>query len=436
VASITTESNGNRTIQFVGKDGKRRSVRLGNVTLRAAETVKTHVERLVNADAGGYAVEPETAAWLATIADTLHDRLVRVGLARTRGSSSPVAMTLGQWLDTYKASRDDVKASTKITFGNADRHLREIFGADKPLADILPGDADEWRRALKREGLAENTIRRRTGIARQIFRAAIRKRIITENPFDGLPVGVRGNAARDRFITPDEATAILEACPDDEWKLIFALSRYGGLRCPSEHMALKWADVDWDKGRLTIRSPKLEHHGDKASRRVPLFPELRSHLLAVFEAAEDGAEYVITRYRDPKQNLRTQFQRIIHRAGLSPWPKLFHNLRASRETELMRRFPAHVVVEWIGHSLTIAREHYLQTTDEDWKSAIEDPAEKAVQNPVQQAHASARKPSHNEPGNRENRRKIEDLRDNAALCEVLTGVGMGDEGLEPPTPSV
>ena len=39
--------------------------------------------------------------------------------------------------------------------------------------------------------------------------------------------------------------------------------------------------------------------------------------------------------RDSAVNLRTQFCRIIRRAGFAPWPKLWHNLRASRESELL-----------------------------------------------------------------------------------------------------
>ena len=42
-------------------------------------------------------------------------------------------------------------------------------------------------------------------------------------------------------------------------------------------------------------------------------------------------------------NLRTQLMRILRRAGVATWPKLFHNLRASRETELAATFPLHVV---------------------------------------------------------------------------------------------
>ena len=63
-------------------------------------------------------------------------------------------------------------------------------------------------------------------------------------------------------------------------------------------------------------------------------------------------------------------QKIIRKAGLEPWPKLFHNLRASRETELAAEHPMHVVCEWIGNSPKVAKEHYLRVTDADFDKAI------------------------------------------------------------------
>ncbi len=149
---------------------------------------------------------------------------------------------------------------------------------------------------------------------------------------------------------------------------------------------------------MTVRSPKTEHHEGKASRLVPIFPELPPHLRGAFEAAEPGTEYVVTRCRDGAVNLRTQLERIIRRAGLQPWPKLFHNLRATRETELAETFPLHVVCAWIGNSSAIAAKHYLQVTDEHFEAAIkgEGAGEKAAQNPTQQPHADGRKASHYE----------------------------------------
>ena len=84
-------------------------------------------------------------------------------------------------------------------------------------------------------------------------------------------------------------------------------------------------------------------------------------------------------------NLRTRLQWIIKRAGLKPWPKLWQNLRSTRETELADQFPAHVAAAWIGNSVAVAVKHYLQVTDEHF--------EKAAQNAAKKVHETARNDS-------------------------------------------
>ena len=158
-------------------------------------------------------------------------------------------------------------------------------------------------------------------------------------------------------------------------------------------LTLKWADVDWENGRFRIHSPKTEHHPGKETRVVPLFPELRAILEEACEAAAEGAVYVVGNdaYRAAADtpggwrncNLRTQFGRILKRAGLEPWPRLFHALRASRETELVREYPIHVVTAWLGNTPQIAMKHYLMVTETDFSKAIGRLVDKAVQNPVQ-----------------------------------------------------
>jgi integrase len=157
-----------------------------------------------------------------------------------------------------------------------------------------------------------------------------------------------------------------------------ALSRFGGLRCPSEHLTLEWADLDWEKNRFRVHSPKTEHLEGGGERWVPIFPELRPYLEEAFELARPGTVHVIGRYRDTNANLRTQMLRIIKRAGVKAWPKLFQNLRASRETELAKEYPIHVVCAWIGNTEMIAAKHYLQVTDDYFERAAG-----ALQNPVQ-----------------------------------------------------
>ncbi len=224
------------------------------------------------------------------------------------------------------------------------------------------------------------------------FSAAIRRGLIVANPFEGISAAMRTNHDRFHFISREDAKKVIDAFPDAQWRLIFALARFGGLRCPSEVLALTWADVNWEHGRIRVPSPKTEHHDGGASRMIPLFPELRLHLLEVFEEAEPGTEHVIARYRDIGTNLRTHMHRIIRKAGLEPWPKTFQNLRSTRETELAEQFPMHVVCKWIGNSQPVAAKHYLQLTDEHFAQAIsgdESAISKAAQNAAQKAHETA-----------------------------------------------
>ena len=211
------------------------------------------------------------------------------------------------------------------------------------VREISPRHADEFRLHLVKEGLVENSVRKHVAIAKQFFRAALRECLIEENPFAGLKASVLPNRER-FFVTREAAQKVLNCCPNSEWRLLFSLARFGGLRVPSEALALRWADVDWGENKILIRSVKTEHHGpDKATRTIPLFPELVRPLSEVFEQAEPGTEYVITKYRSGDVNLRTQLERIIRKAGLEPWGKPWQNCRSTRATELEGRFPSHVV---------------------------------------------------------------------------------------------
>ena len=424
MASVTREKNGRRTIQFIGADGKRRSIRLGKVSQRQAEAVKLRVEQLAAADISGHAPEAETSRWVANLDRTMSDKLAAVGLIPKK---EHVSATLELFLEAYIAGRSDVKSSTATVWRRCKRHLTAFFGDTKPIRDITAGDAKDFRQYLMQEGLADNTTRRTIGIAKQFFEDAVDRGILQKNPFRhrDLPTATTGNKSRHHFVTRETAQQVIEACPDAQWRLLFALSRYGGLRCPSEHLSLRWGDVDWECQRITVKAPKTEHHEGKGMRIIPLIPELRTYLEEVFEQAEPGTEFVITRYRDMNANLRTQLERILGRAGVKTWPKLFHNLRASRETELAEDFPIHVVCEWMGNSQPVALKHYLQVTDDHYAEA--------VQNPVQQPHESRRKQPQPRPVSTH---KTAGLQGVATSCDYLHGSQVGDEGLEPPTSTV
>ena len=370
MASVSTDKRtGARAVLVVCPDGKRRPIRLGKVTKAQANEVKRHIEHLANFRVHGSALPPSTAEWLANVPDRFRKRLIVCGLTESRAQAD--VPTLGQWLEQYVTGRADVKERTRLNFEAARRDLLKHFGPDVQLDEITAGHADAfgvWLRTGRDPKLAEGTARRRAKRCKQFFAAAIKRRLLVENPFAGIKCS---SFSEDRFhfVSQADAEAVLEACPDIEWKLIFALARWGGLRVPSEILALRWEDVLWDRERFTVHSAKTAHHEGKGSRAVPIFPELAPLFRDAFEAAEDGAEHVITRYRCPNQNLRTHLLRIIKRAGGTPWPKLFVNLRATRASELAESFPAHVCAAWLGHSVEIARKHYLMTTDEHFQRA-------------------------------------------------------------------
>ena len=425
MASISRDPNGRRTIQFVGSDGKRRSIRLGKVSQRLAESVQVRVEHLAAAQATGGALDGETARWVADLDAQLADKLAAVGLIPKRQRA-----TLGAFLDSYIAVRADVKPATAIVYGHTRRCLVEYFGAEKPLQEITAGEADAWRLwLLDHEKLADNTVRRRCGIAKQYFRAAVRRRLIAENPFVDLVAAVRRNDKRYYFITQEDARKVLDACPDAQWRLLFALSRFGGLRCPSEHVGLRWGDVDWERGRITVHSPKTEHHPGGESRQIPMFPELRPYLEADWEQAEPGTEHVITCCRGDGSNLRTRLQKIIRRAGLTPWPKLWQNLRSTRATELVGEgWPEYKVCKWLGHSKLVAEKHYWQVTDADFEKAagMTDPA---TQNPTHPTHVM---------GGNAPSQETQNPGFTGVYVPVLncTNVDVGGTGLEPATSTV
>jgi integrase len=394
MASVVKRSNGCREVAFFGQSGPRKCIRLGRVSAKTADSFKGYLEALLAAKLAGRTPDNQVLTWLADLPDTMHAKLASFGLVEPRTPKQPgQAILLGAFLHTYIEGRCDVKLGTKTILGHTKRNLIAHFGKDKPLRDITPGDADQFRLFLVGQGLAAATVRRRLGISKQYFRAAVRSGYVQANPFADQKVQVKGNMERFHFVTPDEYRALLDACPSTEWRVLVAMARIGGVRVPSETQGLKWTGIDWGRSRMTIRSPKTEHHGaEHAERQVPLFPEMYAELTRALAEAEPGAEYVVgPKHRAGVKNLRTHLERIIRRAGLVPWPKPLQNMRASREIELCQTFPEHVVAKWMGHTQSVAREFYLQTRDSDfekaagWKAKPDGEAKKAQQRAQQTA---------------------------------------------------
>lgn len=200
------------------------------------------------------------------------------------------------------------------------------------------------------------------------FEDAVERKESAKNPFRAKNVPRSSHANRDRFVFTDRDLTgkVLECLPANECKLIFALSRFGGLRCLSEVKSLEWRHVLWDQGKLIVPSPKTEHHEGKEERAIPIFPEIRPYLEEAYKANQTGT--VIADHQS-QTNLSVILKKILRRHKIEPWSKLFQNLRSTRETELAEEHPIQVICSWIGNSPKVAMRHYLRVTEQHFEKA-------------------------------------------------------------------
>lgn len=381
MASVLRRNDGARIgwrVRFY-LEKRRRELYLPNVSKKVAEAVGRHLDELSGAKGLNSRAAPESIAWAAGTDGVVRDRLVAWGLA---DPANPKLLTdAGRYLEAFATAyidgRTDIAANTSRNFRQAQRVLVEYFGAKHSIRSITAEDAERWKRWLLAQvvkaateteparTMAQATMSMYVRRAKTMFSAAVRDQLLDSNPFAGLKTGSDRNSERLRFIDAKTSKLVLDACPDADWRVLFSLARYGGLRCPSEVLSLRWVDVDWAAGRLRIDSPKT------GLRFCPLFPELKTALEEAWELAPDGAVYCVGRYHGGATNLRTQLGRILATAGIIPWPKLFQNLRSSRRTELQELYPDHVLNTWLGQSSKVAEGHYLTVTDDHWSRAVD-----------------------------------------------------------------
>ncbi len=295
----------------------------------------------------------------------LGQRLAKIGLIEQPSGKRPAESNLEALSEAFLDERKSVKDSTKTAMRTGFRRMVKFFG-DKPVRRITPADCEKYREHLG-GSLSQATTARSLIHAKMLFKYFVKLGIILENPFADLGMVEHPNEERRRFIDRATIDAVLKACPDSKWRLIVALGRYGGLRIPSELVSMEWKDIFFDRGRFLVKSPKTEGKG-KASRLVPLFPELKEHFEEHRRAGNRSSGRVFEEM-DSAINLRTSFLKIIKKTGIAPWEKIFQNLRSSRATEIVRNFPIHVAGKWLGHSAQVCLRNYLTVTEEDFLEA-------------------------------------------------------------------
>ena len=439
-------------IQLSPAENKLRpAISLGQVTKQDALTARLHIKNLLKRKDTGADISTVTQEWLDGLTDGLRKRLENLNLIEPKIKSQNI--TASEWIKKYIRMRQTdkgTKVDTIRKLKNVEKRLSLFFKTEK-LNEITVFQAKAFKNFLvNTAGLSENTARKHIAISRQFFTAAMESNLIETNPFKskGLPVSIRPNKKRFFYVTQEIALKVLDTCPDAQWRLIFGLARWGGLRVPSEVLRLKWQDIDFEHSRFTVHASKTERHADGGIRTVPMFPELRPLFQDAFDNAKDGDVHCITRYRDKSVNLRTQLTKIIKRADLDVWPKLFQNMRSTRETELFKLTGGNVkaVCSWIGNTPAVAMQHYAQVTEADEKeaakmsllNAAENIVQKTVHNTVQNQQESACTGSHEtqeetvvSPCNSESKRAFTTQSENMQKAQKWAGLDSNQRRLTP-----
>jgi len=369
--------------------GERKSIFLGKMNQKTAETIQSRVETANSCKLAGLPYPPDVAQWLGTIGDDLHTKLSKVGLVPERKTS-----TLGQFIPAYIAQLDNSKDS-KQNKTQTMKTLFAFFGKDKNPATITESEAKEYRTFLlthkmnRKGGMVEydsvkpSVVWKRLQQVNEFFKAMLEDQLIESNPFKNVKHRPDYGDERKVYIPAEDIHQVMEYTPDAEWRLIIALWRFGGLRRSSEVLRLKWEHVLWDQGKIIVPSCKTARHG-KSQRIIPIFHELELPLQECWEQAKPGSVYLIEKHCPPKMkrskdrkegnretNLMTTFNKIVLRAGLNPWPMPGNNMRGSLVTDLYNgKYPEigiHTIATWIGHSPEIALKHYTRVKEDDYE---------------------------------------------------------------------
>ena len=285
----------------------------------------------------------------------------------------PAQQTLNEYLDRWLETAVKPKVRPKTWMGYRSllhNHIRPALGA-RPLARIKPLEVQQAFQDMIDRGLSARTIEYTRMVLRQAFKQAIQWRLLTFNPCDGVQIPRRQRREM-QALSPEQARRFLVVARGTRYGMLFELAITTGLR-PSEYLALKWEDIDFERGTLSVvRSLdampgggyRLEETKTRNSRRVvKLLPGVLRALLEHRQAQQRLREEAGERWNEQGfvftnaeggpldgHNLSSRhLRRILKEAGL-PQIRLYDLRHTAATLALSAGVPVKVVSEMLGHS--------------------------------------------------------------------------------------
>lgn len=343
------------------------------------------------------------------------DKLAAASADEQRGLAAPVTkLTVGDWLNRWlqEYAHPKVRQSTWESYESTARvHIVPALGRIK-----LRGLRPEHLQSLYNEKLKSGAIRRDGGLSprtvgyihtvlHQALRQAVEEGLVPRNVAD---IARRPRQSRHEIQPPsaDAMAQFLEVAKTHRLYALFLLAWGSGAR-RGEILALRWQDVDLDKGTISIKRNLVRTKADglvftepktALSRRTIPLPdtvrrELRAHRarqneekLLLGSAYDDQGLVFATPVGGPidPDNVGRTFDLLLKKAGI-PHCRL-HDLRHAFATRLLElgEHPK-VVQEMLGHStITLTLDTYSYVSPGLMERAAErlnDTLEQAMRKP-------------------------------------------------------
>jgi integrase len=239
------------------------------------------------------------------------------------------------------------------------------------LAKLQPNHVQSMLRALERQGLSPRTRRYARAVLRRALGHAERWGLVGRNVAALVEVPRLDGTKLDDALSVAEAHALLDAARGDRLEVLVTVALALGLR-KGEALALRWKDVDLDRGTLTVSGTLKRRVGeglfidipktDNARRTIALpgscVRALREHKrrqtaekLACGPAWQAGDFVFTTPIGTPidPRNCTRLYHALTERAGLGRGR--FHALRHSAATIMLGMgVPLEVISKTLGHA--------------------------------------------------------------------------------------
>ena len=305
----------------------------------------------------------------------------------------PLGDWLERWLNEYAAPA--VRPSTLHGYRNyLDKYVKPALG-DKPICKLTTAEVQQFYRAVQEHGrvhenadgshaLSPSTIRSLHGVFQQAMDAAVRERLIAQNPTEGVTLPKK-EAVPKRILNDEQLDCFMEAIQkDDVWHDFFYTEITTGLRL-GEICGLQWKDFDAQTGTLEIRRTVHTNAGGKVStgetktnqgKRDITLPPSTVELLTKRKKHGLSQKWIFPQPLQPDQPMHPQkaYRRMKELLDEANLPDIrFHDLRHTFATPaLTSGVDAKTLSGILGHTkASFTLDAYTHVTGDMQKKAAE-----------------------------------------------------------------